>query len=124
MVKQENPILELVGQNKLDIARVEEDRKRIFILVDEAIQSQNYERAEQILRDNLYKNEFNDYQRSLKTYRELKELVDTSTILKKDKVFLDYFEGILEQRELLHNFNQRISPLILRIRKLAGEETE
>jgi len=124
MVKQENPILELIGQSRLGIARAKEEREAVFDLTNEAMRSKDYKRAEQILIDDLYKVEFKDYQRSLETYRELRELIDISVIPEKDKVFLDYLKGVLEQKESLHNFDQRISPLILRIRKLAKGEIE
>ena len=115
----------IIHDSRLGITMAEEERNAVFILANEAIRFGDYERAEKILKNELYEVEFKDYQRSFRTYKELEKLILTVPLAVRERVMRslsNYLEGILEKKEALNNFDQRISPMILEIRKRAEGE--
>ena len=127
MAEQEfqNPISVLRHYHKSGAAADEEDRMATLTLADEAMKFGDYKRAEQILRDGLYEVEFRSYLRSLKIYTAAREIskIDPQIreIVEETGFFQKYLEGIIGKQEALCNFDQEISPLILRI-KSEGEK--
>ena len=115
------PISEIKQEFESDLARYEGARRKVIISTIEVFQSGDYQKAEQILRDGLYKVEFENHLQGLEICRRLEELANQNPEVKEafeEVGTLDmYHHANLIQQEFLNNFNQGISLLMSKIRR-------
>lgn len=124
MVSQnfQHPISKIKLASELNLKLYEEARKKVLDSAKEAVYSGNPDLAEQIIRNGLYDIEFRNYQGALEEYHSLKSLAEKDPIVKKvldeKGTLLICLNCTQELQKELNNFDQRINPFILRMKKL------